>query len=84
MIISNLSNISTGRGSSIGCVSAWYADGRGSILTSGETFFRWDLVMKKILRLFSPFRWSKKSSCQLLAKEWALSTDKLPRRFAQE
>ena len=51
------------------------------------TFFRWDLVMKKILRTFSPFRWFKKGSlgsCQLLAKEWALSTGKLPRRLAKE
>ena len=29
-------------------------------------------------------RWFKKSSCQLLAKECALSTGKLPRRLAQE
>ena len=50
-----------------------------SIPTSG-TFFRGDLVMKK----FSLFRWFKKSSCQLLAKEWALGTGKLPRRLAQE
>ena len=56
----------------------------GSILTSGVTFFRWDLAMKKNLRLFSPFRWFKKGSCQLLAKEWALSTGKLPRRLANK
>ena len=54
----------------------------GSILTSG-TFFRGDLVMKKILRPFSPFRCFKKGSCQLLAKEYA-STCKLSRRLAQE
>ena len=63
-----------------------------SIPTSG-TFFRGDLVMKTFLRPFSLFRWFKKSSCQLLAKEcklqgWLvvlrLSTDKLPRRLAQE
>ena len=54
-----------------------------SIPTSG-TFFRGDLVMKTFLRPFSPFRWFKKSSCQLLAKECALSTGKLPRRLAQE
>ena len=54
-----------------------------SIPTSG-TFFRGDLVMKKILRPFSLFRWFKKSSCQLVAKECALSTGKLPRRLAQE
>ena len=56
----------------------------GSILTSGKTFFSWDLVMKMFLRPFSPFRWFKKGSCQLLAKEWALSTGKLPRSLAQE
>ena len=56
----------------------------GSILTSDKTYFRWDLVMKKILRPFSPFRWFKKGSCKLLAKEWALSTGKLPRKIAQE
>ena len=33
---------------------------------------------------FSPFRWFKKGSYQLLAKECALSTCKLPRRLAQE
>ena len=53
-----------------------------SIPTSG-TFFRGDLVMKTFLRPFSLFRWFKKSSCQLLAKECALSTGKLPRRLAQ-
>ena len=54
-----------------------------SIPTSG-TFFRGDLVMKTFLRPSSLFRWFKKSSCQLLAKECALSTGKLPRRLAQE
>ena len=54
-----------------------------SIPTSG-TFFRGDLVMKAFLRPFSLFRWFKKSNCQLLAKECALSTGKLPRRLAQE
>ena len=54
-----------------------------SIPTSG-TFFRGDLVMKTFLRPFSLFLWFKKSSCQLLAKECALSTGKLSRRLAQE
>ena len=54
-----------------------------SIPTSG-TFFRGDLVMKTFLRPFSLFPWFKKSSCQLLAKECALSTGKLPRRLARE
>ena len=54
-----------------------------SIPMSG-TFFRGDLVMKTFLWPFSLFRWFKKSSCQLLAKECALSTGKLPRRLARE
>ena len=54
-----------------------------SIPTSG-TFFLGDLVMKTFLRPFSLFRWFKKSRCQLLAEECALSTGKLPRRLAQE
>ena len=54
-----------------------------SIPTSG-TFFRGDLVMKKFLGPFSLFRGFKKSSCQLLSKECALSTSKLPRKLAQE
>ena len=57
--------------------------GPSSIPTSG-TFFRGDLVMKTFLRPFSLFRWFKKSSCQLLAKECVLSTGELPRRLAQE
>ena len=44
----------------------------------------WRLCHEKFLRPFSLFRWFKKSNCQLLAKECALSTGKLPRRLAQE
>ena len=55
----------------------------GSILTS-RNMLSWSLVMKLFLQPFSPFRWFKKGSCQLLAKECALSTDKLPRWLAQE
>ena len=55
----------------------------GSILASGK-HFHGDLVMKTFLRPFSPFLWFKKGSCQLLAKECAQSTGKLPRRIAQE
>ena len=54
-----------------------------SSIPSSGTFFRGDLVLKKNLRPFSLFRWFKKSSCQLLAKECALSTGKLPRRLVQ-
>ena len=69
------------RGSLIGSMFAGHA--LSSIPTSG-TFFRGDWVMKTFLRPFSLFRWFKKNSCQLLAKECALSTGKLPRRLAQE
>ena len=48
------------------------------------TFFRGDLVMKTFLPPFSFFRWFKKSSCQLPAKEYALSNGKVPKRLAQE
>ena len=55
-----------------------------SSIPMSSTFFPGDLVMKKFLRPISLFLWFKKSSCQLLAKESALSTGKLPRRFGQE
>ena len=49
-----------------------------SLIPTSGTFFRGDLVMKTFLQPFSLFRWIKKSSCQILAKECALSTGKLP------
>ena len=55
-----------------------------SLIPTSGTFFHGDLVMKKFLRPFSLFRWFKKSSCQLLAKNVSLCTGKLPRRLAQE
>ena len=67
-----------GHASSVGCAYR-LVTAAGSVLTPG-TFFRGDLVMKKIT-IFSPF---KKGSFQLLAKENVLSTCKLPRRLAQE
>ena len=69
--------VARSKASSLGMQAA-----QSSIPTSG-TFFRGDLVMKTFLRPFSLFRWFK-SSCQLLAKECALSTGKLPGRLAQE
>ena len=70
-------NIVTGRDSSIGSVSAGHA--------SGPEF---DIHIRRILswrlRPFTLFRWFRKSRCQLLAKECALSTGNLPRRLAQE
>ena len=55
-----------------------------SLIPTSCTFFHGDLVMKTFLRPFSTFCRFKKSSCQLLAKDCALSTGKLPRRLAQE
>ena len=55
----------------------------GSILASGN-ILSLRLVMISFLRPFSPFRGSKKGSCQLLAKECAFGTVKLPKRLAQE
>ena len=55
-----------------------------SSIPTSSTFFVGDLVMKTSLQPFSLFRWFKKSSCQLLVKECALSTGKLPRRLAQK
>ena len=51
-----------------------------------DTFFCGGLVMKSenISTAIILFRWFKKSSCQLLAKEHALSTGKLFRGLAQE
>ena len=43
----------------------------GSTPAGSATFIREDLIMKYFLRLFSPFRWFKKGSCQFLAKEYA-------------
>ena len=45
----------------------------GSILWTG-TILSLRLIMKSFLQWFSPFRWIKKGSCQLLAQEWAQST----------
>ena len=39
-----------------------------------QNILSWRLVMKSFLRPFSPYRWFKQSSCQLLAKGCALST----------
>ena len=52
-------------------------DAPRSILASCA-FFCEDLVMKKFLQPFFLFRLFKNSSCQLLAKEGALSTGYLP------
>ena len=66
-----------GLGSSIERVSARHASG-----PEFEPHIRHILPLPATA--FSLFRWFKKSSCQLLAKECALSTGKLPRKLAQE
>ena len=75
--------ISTGRGSSIGSEFAWHASGP-EFDPHVRHILSWRLGHETFLRPFSLFRWFKTSSCQLLAKECALSTGKLPRRLAQE
>ena len=70
-----------GRGSSIRSVSAWHASGP-DFDPHVRYILSWrlghEIISTAILAL--PL---KKSSCQLLAKECALSTGKLPRRLAQ-
>ena len=46
-------------------------DVAGSTPAGLATFFCGDLIMQYFLRSFSPIRWFKKGSCQLLAKECA-------------
>ena len=46
--------------------------------------FVWRSLDSQMTQSDFPFHWFKKGSCQLLAKECALSTNKLPRRLAQE
>ena len=55
----------------------WYADGHGFDPHVQQIFFRGDLVMKNISTAILSLLLIKKDSCQLLAKEWALSTGKL-------
>ena len=73
----------TGRGSSIGSVSPWHASGL-EFDPHVRQILSWRLGHEKILRPFSLFHWFKKAVWQLLAKECALSTGKLPRGLAQE
>ena len=49
----------------------WRPGGRGFNPRQGWQHSLWRLIMKYILRSFSPFRWFKKGSCQFLAKECA-------------
>ena len=65
----------TGRGSSVGSMSASQAAVPRSNLAS-DTFFRG--------KLFSSSADSGRASFQLLAKEWTLNTGKLSERLVQE
>ena len=72
-----------GRANSVGC--AYCLVSRWSWVRSSRpahSFMEICMVMKKnILRPLSTFRLFKKGSCQLLTKECALSTGKLPGSF---
>ena len=72
-----------GRGSSIRSEFAWHASGP-EFDPHIRHILSWRLGHENISTAITLFRWFKKSSCQLLAKECALSTGKLPRRLAQE
>ena len=73
------------RGSSVGCESSWHDAGGPGFHPHVRHILSWRFGHKKNFpRTLSPFRWFKKSNCQLLAKEWALSTGKLPRSLAQK
>ena len=43
----------------------------GSTAAEVSNILSWRLIIKYFLWSFSPFRWSKKGSCQFLAKEYA-------------
>ena len=43
----------------------------GSTPAEVGNILSWGLIVKYLLRSFSPFRWFKKGSCQFLAKEFA-------------
>ena len=77
-----LNVLEAGRTSSVGC--AYRLVSRRSQVRSSRpahSFVEICMVMKKDLRPLSPFRWFKKGSCQLLAKECALGPGKLPGSF---
>ena len=79
-IYSMLLNVfEVGRASSVGCAYR-LVDGRG-FGPHARHILSWRFGHEKKFTIFSPF---KKGSCQLLAKEYVLSTCKLPRRLAQE
>ena len=73
----------TGCGSSIGSEFAWYASGP-EFDPHVRHILSWRLGHENISTAILPLPLIQESSCQLLAKECALSTGKLPRRLAQE
>ena len=75
----HLNVFEVGRASSVGCAYR-LVDGRG-FGPHARHILSWRFGHEKKFMIFSPF---KKGSCQLLAKEYILSTCKLPRRLAQE
>ena len=79
-IYSMLLNVfEVGHASSVGWAYR-LVDGRG-FGPHARHILSWRFGHEKKNTIFSPF---KKDSCQLLAKEYVLSTCKLPRRLAQE
>ena len=71
-----------GQGSSVRYASTWYADGRRFDPHVRQQYFM--EIGHEIIHTAILSRWIKKGSCQLLVKECALSTGKMPRRLAQE
>ena len=75
---------SAGRGSSIGCKSAWYADGRGfDPHVRQYSFLEFGQEIISTASLVLPLIQAGQLSV-LLTKECALNTCKLPRTLAQE
>ena len=78
----------TGRGSSIGSEFAWHASGP-EFDPHVRHILSWRLGHESISTAILPLPLIQEeqlsvTSCQLVAKECALSTRKLPRRLAQE
>ena len=64
-------------GGSVGCTSDWWSGGCRFDPRWDGKILSWRLIMKYFLRSFSPFRWFKKGSCQLLAKECTILVNRL-------
>ena len=66
-------NFFAGRGSSVGRASAWYAAGRGFHPHVRHTFLQGEWSWKTFYDHYLPSADSRKGSCQLVAKECALT-----------